>query len=77
MPHRELILSGAAPHAVRGHSPEIKKASQPVGQSHHLTSGGKADSTWFRLRAGPRREICGLWSWLLLCHAVNGSHTPH
>jgi hypothetical protein len=53
MPHRERVsyFSRGCAHAVRGHSPEIKKASQPVGHSHHLTSGGKAD----RLGSG-----CGL-----------------
>jgi hypothetical protein len=45
MPHREPVpyfFGGCAPRHP-GHSPEIKKASRPVGHSHHLTSGGTAD----------------------------------
>ena len=48
-----LIVSGAAPHAIGGIAPKSKKRVRRWGQSHHLTSAGKAD----RLGSDRGREI--------------------
>ena len=54
MPHRERVsyFAGAAPHAVRGHSPEIKKRASRWGTATTSHQAAKP-SACFRLRACP------------------------